>query len=38
MTELAMTYSDDPSAQQNSGDLGLVQRRSMVPQFNQFVL
>lgn len=38
MTELAMTYSDDPSAQQNSGDLGWFKDGQMVPQFNQFVL
>lgn len=38
MTELAMNYSDDPSAQQNNGDLGWFKDGQMVPQFNQFVL
>ncbi|MDY0077862.1 MAG: peptidylprolyl isomerase [Bacteroidales bacterium] len=38
MTELAMNYSDDPSAQQNFGDLGWFKDGQMVPQFNQFVL
>lgn len=38
MAELAAKYSDDPSAQQNSGDLGWFKDGQMVPQFNQFVL
>lgn len=38
MTELAITFSDDPSSQQNNGDLGWFKDGQMVPQFNQFVL
>ncbi|MBU2558801.1 MAG: peptidylprolyl isomerase [Bacteroidetes bacterium] len=38
LMELAMNYSDDPSAQQNNGDLGWFKDGQMVPQFNQFVL
>lgn len=37
-TELAATFSDDPSAKQNSGDLGWFKDGQMVPEFNQFVL
>lgn len=38
MTELAINFSDDPSGQQNNGDLGWFKDGQMVPQFNQFVL
>lgn len=38
MKELAQSFSNDPSAQQNSGDLGWFKDGQMVPQFNTFVL
>lgn len=33
--ELAKTYSDDPSAASNSGDLGFFEQGQMVPEFEQ---
>ena len=38
LEELAIQFSDDPSAQQNSGDLGWFKDGAMVYQFNQAVL
>ena len=32
---LAITYSDDPSAERNEGDLGFVTRGQLVPEFEQ---
>lgn len=37
MTALAASYSDDPSAKQNSGDLGWFADGAMVPAFNEAV-
>ncbi|WBL26086.1 peptidylprolyl isomerase [Zunongwangia sp. HGR-M22] len=38
MAELATEFSDDPSAAQNSGDLGYFGPGMMVPEFDDFVL
>ena len=35
ITELAREYSDDPSAEQNSGELGWFARGRMVPEFEE---
>ncbi|MCX6152320.1 MAG: peptidylprolyl isomerase [Ignavibacteriales bacterium] len=33
--ELAKKYSEDPSSKENGGDLGFIERRMMVPEFDE---
>ncbi len=37
-TAFAQTYSEDPSAKQNNGDIGWFRDGQMVPEFNQYVV